>query len=399
MINQVRPINSAAYLGILGGGQLGRFFVQAAQDLGFQVCVLDPDPHSPAGQIAQEHIQANYEDERALLQMAKICKAISTEFENVPAKTIDYLIAQGVFVAPKSFAVSIAQNRIKEKEFLRSSEVQMGIGPAPYAKIENENDLTKIDASLFPGILKTAQLGYDGKGQETIHHLQELRQAWDTLGRVPCVLEKKLNLAFELSAIIARGYDDEVHLLPTAQNLHEGGILHLSIVPAPDLNPSLQEKMQVAANILIRKLEYVGVLCIEFFVLQDGSLVINEIAPRPHNSGHHSLDACLTSQFEQQVRTLAQLPLGDSRLLSPVVMLNILGDIWFTENSVQHQKTPPWSEILAMPSAKLHLYGKSEPKIGRKMGHINFIAPTIDEALAHANQAMKILGIHSSKRQ
>jgi 5-(carboxyamino)imidazole ribonucleotide synthase len=170
-------------------------------------------------------------------------------------------------------------------------------------------------------------------------------------------------------------------------------------VPAPDLNPSLQEKLQVAANILIRKLEYVGVLCIEFFVLQDGSLVINEIAPRPHNSGHHSLDACLTSQFEQQVRTLAQLPLGDSRLLSPVVMLNILGDIWFTEKSGRHQKTPPWSEILAMPSAKLHLYGKSEAKIGRKMGHINFIAPTIDEALAHANNAMEILGIHSSKRQ
>jgi len=399
MINQVRPINSATYLGILGGGQLGRFFVQAAQDLGFQVCVLDPDPFSPAGQIAQEHIQANFEDEKALLQMAKICKAISTEFENVPAKTIDYLIAQGVFVAPKSFAVSIAQNRIKEKEFLRSSEVHMGIGPAPYAKIENESDLTEIDASLFPGILKTAQLGYDGKGQETIYHLQELRQAWETLGRVPCVLEKKLNLAFELSAIIARGHDDEVHLLPIAQNLHEGGILHLSIVPAPDLNPSLQEKMQVAANILIRKLEYVGVLCIEFFVLQDGSLVINEIAPRPHNSGHHSLDACLTSQFEQQVRTLAQLPLGDSRLLSPVVMLNILGDIWFSEKSGHHQKTPPWSEILAMPSAKLHLYGKSEAKIGRKMGHINFIAPTIDEALAHANNAMEILGIHSSKRQ
>ena len=399
MSNQVRPIHPSAYLGILGGGQLGRFFVQSAQDLGFQVCVLDPDPYSPAGQIAQEHIQANYDDEKALLQMAKMCSAISTEFENVPAKTIDYLIEQGVFVAPKSFAVSIAQDRIKEKEFLRSSEALMGIGPAPYAKIENESHLLRIDPSLFPGILKTAQLGYDGKGQQTIHHPTELKQAWEMLGQVPCVLEKKLHLAFELSAIITRGSNDEVHLLPIAQNLHKGGILHLSIVPAPDLNPSLQEKLSIAANTLIRKLDYVGVLCIEFFVLQDGTLVINEIAPRPHNSGHHSLDSCLTSQFEQQVRTLAHWPLGDSRLLSPVVMLNILGDIWFTENSGQHQKTPPWAEILAMPSAKLHLYGKSEPKIGRKMGHINFIAPTIDEALADANQAMEILGIHSSKRQ
>jgi 5-(carboxyamino)imidazole ribonucleotide synthase len=210
------------------------------------------------------------------------------------------------------------------------------------------------------------------------------------------VLEKKLDLAFELSAIIARGDNDETHLLPIAQNIHENGILHLSMVPAPNLTKELQEKIQLAAHTIIRQLEYVGVLCIEFFVLKDGSLVVNEIAPRPHNSGHHSLDSCLTNQFEQQVRSLAKLPLGNSRLLSPVVMLNILGDIWFDKNT-NDIRSPDWEKILAMPCAKLHLYGKAEPKIGRKMGHINFIADSVDEALVDAKEAMNILGILSSR--
>jgi 5-(carboxyamino)imidazole ribonucleotide synthase len=328
MSNQDWPLYPPAFLGILGGGQLGRYFVQAAQDLGFQVCVLDPDPNSPAGQIAQEHLLAQYDDEDALRHMAQLCSAISTEFENVPASTIDFLIQEGVFVAPKSFAVSIAQNRIKEKAFLQSCEALMGIGPVQYTCIENKEDIDLVPVSLFPGILKTAQLGYDGKGQQTVHYVEELQKAWEVLGKVPCVLEKKLDLAFELSALIARGHDDEVHILPIAQNIHKQGILHLSMVPAPDLNEQLQHHIQVAAQTIIRQLEYVGVLCIEFFVLQDGRLVVNEIAPRPHNSGHHSLDSCLTSQFEQQVRTLAKLPLGNSRLLTPVVMLNILGDIW-----------------------------------------------------------------------
>ena len=397
MRNIVWPLYPPAFLGILGGGQLGRYFVQAAQDLGYQVCVLDPDPNSPAGQIAQEHLLAQYDDEDALHHMAQLCDAISTEFENVPADTIDYLIKQGVFVAPKSFAVSIAQHRIKEKEFLKTCQSLMGIGPVDYAVIENDDQLETVQESLFPGILKTAQLGYDGKGQQRVQHLTELKKAWNTLGKVPCVLEKKLDLAFELSAIIARGANDETHLLPIAQNIHENGILHLSMVPAPNLTQKLQEKIHVAAHTIIRQLEYVGVLCIEFFVLEDGSIVVNEIAPRPHNSGHHSLDSCLTSQFEQQVRSLAKLPLGDSRLLCPVVMLNILGDIWFDKNT-NMIRSPDWEKILATPCAKLHLYGKSEPKIGRKMGHINFIADSVDQALIDAKQAMEILGIPSSRQ-
>jgi 5-(carboxyamino)imidazole ribonucleotide synthase len=397
MSNQDWPLYPPAFLGILGGGQLGRYFVQAAQDLGFQVCVLDPDPNSPAGQIAQEHLLAQYDDKDALRHMAQLCSAISTEFENVPASTIDFLIQEGVFVAPKSFAVSIAQNRIKEKAFLQSCEALMGIGPVQYACIENKEDIDTVTDALFPGILKTAQLGYDGKGQQTVHHVDELKKAWEVLGKVPCVLEQKLDLAFELSALIARGHDDEVHILPIAQNIHKNGILHLSLVPAPDLNTQLQQHIQVAAQTIIRQLEYVGVLCIEFFVLQDGLLVVNEIAPRPHNSGHHSLDSCLTSQFEQQVRTLAKLPLGDSRLLSPVVMLNILGDVWIDEAS-STTSAPPWEKILTMPSAKLHLYGKSEPKKGRKMGHINFLAASVEEALENANQAMVMLDIQPSRK-
>jgi 5-(carboxyamino)imidazole ribonucleotide synthase len=397
MSNQDWPLYPQAFLGILGGGQLGRYFVQAAQDLGYQVCVLDPDPNSPAGQIAQEHLLAQYDDEDALRHMAQLCSAISTEFENVPASTIDFLIQEGVFVAPKSFAVSIAQNRIKEKAFLQSCEALMGIGPVQYACIENKPDIDSVADTLFPGILKTAQLGYDGKGQQTVHHVEELQKAWEILGKVPCVLEKKLDLAFELSALIVRGHDDEVQILPIAQNIHKQGILHLSMVPAPDLNEQLQQHIQVAAQTIIRQLEYVGVLCIEFFVLQDGRLVVNEIAPRPHNSGHHSLDSCLTSQFEQQVRTLAKLPLGDSRLLSPAVMLNILGDVWIDEAS-STTSAPPWEKILTMPSAKLHLYGKSEPKKGRKMGHINFLAASVEEALENANQAMVMLDIQPSRK-
>mgnify|MGYP006268264753 CR=1 FL=1 len=393
MTNQVWSLYPPAFLGILGGGQLGRFFTQAAQDMGFAVCVLDPDPNSPAGQIAQKHIQASFEDEHALREMARTCKAISTEFENVPAKTIDFLIEQGVFLAPQSFPVSIAQNRIKEKDFLKKCYKLMGIGPVEYGQIESEDDLKKISSNLFPGILKTAELGYDGKGQQRIKDSNELENAWISLGKVPCVLEKKLDLSFELSAVIVRAFDDTVHLLPIAQNIHENGILHLSIVPAPSINPEIQEQIQKAAHTIIRELNYVGVLCIEFFVLKDGTLVVNEIAPRPHNSGHHSLDSCLTSQFEQQVRALARLPLGDSKLMSPVVMLNLLGDIWFKNSDVTNIHTPPWQDVLNLSSAKLHLYGKSDPKVGRKMGHINFLAQTTELALEDANRAMEILGI------
>jgi 5-(carboxyamino)imidazole ribonucleotide synthase len=397
MTHSLSPLYPPEYLGILGGGQLGRYFVQAAQDLGYRVCVLDPDPLSPAGQIAQKHILAQYDDQEALKEMTQTCKAISTEFENVPAKTIDELISLGAFVAPNSRAVSIAQNRIKEKQFLTDCKDTSQVGPVSYQVIQNLEQCQEAPHHLLPGILKTAEFGYDGKGQQTIRSKENLAQAWIEMGSVPCVLEKKEDLAFELSVIIVRGLDNAMDILPVAQNIHQNGILHLSMVPAPDLNAPLLEKIHVAAQTISRSLEYVGVLCIEFFVTKQGTLFINEIAPRPHNSGHYSLDACLTSQFEQQVRALAQLPLGSSRLLSPVVMLNLLGDEWHNGHEIAFEFDPNWQEVLKLNNAKLHLYGKSEPKKGRKMGHINFLASSVKEGLNNANEVISILGIRRNK--
>ncbi len=387
----MNPFFPSSWLGILGGGQLGRYFSQAAQDLGYSVCVLDPDEDSPAGKIAQNFIRADYLDKVALAEFAKTCVAASTEFENVPAKVLDWLIEQNVYVAPVSRPVSIAQNRTAEKEFLSNCSKKTGIQTAPYCIITSTQDCKNIAGDMFPAILKTTRLGYDGKGQKTIKEPNDLENAWFDLGQVECILEKKLDLAFEVSAIVARSFDNEVAIFPVAQNKHRNGILHLSIVPAPSLSESQEKEILEATKTIIRELDYVGVLCVEYFVLGDGTLIVNEIAPRPHNSGHHTLDSCFTSQFEQQVRTLARLPLGKTDLIQPVVMLNLLGDIWFDDNNQLIQ--PEWDKVLSIPSAKLHLYGKTEPKLARKMGHINFLAENIESAMSDATLAMEILGI------
>jgi 5-(carboxyamino)imidazole ribonucleotide synthase len=389
----MKPIFPSSWLGILGGGQLGRYFTQAAQDLGYSVCVLDPDEDSPAGKIAQKFIKADYLDEDALKQFANICVAASTEFENVPAKVLDWLSEQNVFVAPMSKPVSIAQSRTAEKGFLSKCSPLTGIKTAPYCMITSSEDCKNITEDMFPAILKTTRLGYDGKGQRTIKEIRDLEKFWTDLGQVECVLEKKLDLAFEVSAIVARAADNEVAIFPVAQNEHRNGILHLSVVPAPLLSHIQEQEILEATKKIICELDYVGVLCVEYFVLRDGQIIVNEIAPRPHNSGHHTLDSCFTSQFEQQVRTLARLPLGQTTLTQSVVMLNLLGDIWFDEN--QKLVEPPWDQVLAIPSAKLHLYGKTEPKLARKMGHINFLADNIQLAMADAKSAMEILGIPS----
>ncbi|SNX27933.1 5-(carboxyamino)imidazole ribonucleotide synthase [Polynucleobacter meluiroseus] len=379
MIKAVEPIFPGSYLGILGGGQLGRMFTQAAQAMGYKVCVLDPDSESPAGSIAEKFIHAQYTNVDALKEMAVLCAAVSTEFENVPAGALDELESLGVFVAPRSACVSLAQNRIAEKNFLASWKAETNIGPVPYCVVERVADLEHIPADLFPGILKTARLGYDGKGQVTVDDLSELSTAWHEFGQVPCVLEKKMDLDFEVSALVVRGYDDAVVAYPVAQNIHRNGILHTSTVPAPSLKSQQEKKIIDAAKALIRKIDYVGVLCVEFFVLKNGDIVANEIAPRPHNSGHYTMDACVSSQFEQQVRAMARLPLGDTRLLAPVSMLNLLGDIWF-EGSEDKARVPAWNQVLAHPDAKLHLYGKSAPRMGRKMGHINCLGESLHGA-------------------
>jgi 5-(carboxyamino)imidazole ribonucleotide synthase len=392
MAEHLEPILPGSYLGILGGGQLGRMFTQAAQAMGYKVCVLDPAADSPAGSIAEKFIQADYTDSAALKEMASLCASVSTEFENVPAQSLDELEALGVFVAPRSNCVSLAQNRIAEKKFLATWKVETNIGPAPYSVIERDADIEQVPVDLFPGILKTSRMGYDGKGQITVHIAADLPAAWDELGKVPCVLEKRMELDFEVSALVVRGYDDAVVIYPIAQNIHRDGILHISTVPAPSLKPIQEKKIIGAAKALIRKIDYVGVLCIEFFVLKNGDIIANEIAPRPHNSGHYTMDACVSSQFEQQVRTMARLPLADTRQLAPVAMLNLLGDLWFEGNEDQ-AKEPAWNKVLAHPDAKLHLYGKSEPRIGRKMGHINCLGENLSEARQHCAAVATELGI------
>lgn len=390
MADRLDPVLPGAYLGILGGGQLGRMFTHAAQAMGYKVCVLDPDPRSPAGAVAEKHIQADYVDRDALKEMAACCSSVSTEFENVPAQALDQLEALGVYVAPKSSGVSVAQNRVAEKKFLATWKAEAGIGPAPHVVIEHALDIERVENDLYPGILKIARMGYDGKGQITVSNQEQLTAAWQKFGQVPCVLEKRMALDFEVSALVVRGHDDEVLAYPVAENIHKNGILHTTTVPAPSLKADQEVKIIEAAKAIIRRLDYVGVLCVEFFVLKNGEIVANEIAPRPHNSGHYTQNACITSQFEQQVRAMARLPLGSTRLIQSTIMLNILGDEWLADGV---QSEPPWHLVLKNQAAKLHLYGKAEPRQARKMGHINFIGNNPSEVEVACANAINILSI------
>ena len=384
----VFPLLPGATLGVLGGGQLGRMFVHAAQAMGYFTAVLDPDAHSPAGQVSHHHIRADYGDAAGLAALARVSDAITTEFENVPAAALATLAALRP-VAPAASAVAIAQDRAQEKAHF----VRCGVPCAPYAVIENAAQLAAVPADLLPGILKTARMGYDGKGQVRVTSAAELAAGWDSVGQVPCVLEKMLPLALECSVIVARGRDGRMVHLPVQRNLHRDGILAVTEVYASNLPLALMQQAVAAAKSIAPGLDYVGVLCVEFFVLEDGSLVVNEIAPRPHNSGHYSQNACDISQFELQVRTLAGLPLVQPRQHSAAVMLNLLGDLWFTQSDTA--QTPPWDAVLALPGAHLHLYGKQEAKRGRKMGHLNLTAATPEAARATALQAAALLGLPS----
>ena len=375
-----------ATLGVLGGGQLGRMFVQSAQAMGYFTAVLDADPTSPAGLVSHHHIRTGYEDPQGLAELARLSAAVTTEFENVPAAALNLLAAQRP-VSPAGSSVAIAQDRAQEKAHF----VRCGVPCAPYAVIETHTQLAAVHASLLPGILKTARMGYDGKGQVRVKNAAELAAAWDGLGRVACVLEKMLPLAHECSVIVARGRDGSMVNLPVQRNLHREGILAVTEVYEGNLPQAQVEQALAAARSVADGLDYVGVLCVEFFVLQDGMLVVNEIAPRPHNSGHYSQNACDVSQFELQVRTLAGLPLVQPRLHSAAVMLNLLGDLWFTQGDTA--QTPPWEAVLQLPGAHLHLYGKSAAKHGRKMGHLNITAATPEAARATALQAAALLGI------
>ncbi len=379
-------------LGVMGGGQLGRMFVQAAQAMGYYTVVLDPDVISPAGLVSHYHIQTGYLDQQGLAQLMQRCAAITTEFENVPAPALVTLGAARP-TAPGVDAVAIAQDRVKEKAHLARS----GVPVAPYAVIETPEQLAAVPAALMPGILKTARLGYDGKGQMRVGSLAELAAAWDALKNVPCVLEQLLPLAAECSVIVARGADGVCVHFPPQRNLHRNGILAVTEVDEHNLPPALIKQAVAATKSIANELHYVGVLCVEFFVLTEntaahtqlGALVVNEMAPRPHNSGHYTLDACDVSQFELQVRTLAGLPLTEPRQHSAAVMLNLLGDLWVDA------ATPAWDQVLALPGVHLHLYGKLKASKGRKMGHLTVTAASAAQAKAMALQAAALLGIEA----
>lgn len=368
-----------ATLGVLGGGQLGRMFVLQARTMGYRVMVLDPDARSPAGQMADVHLRAGYSDPRALDQLAAACAAVTTEFENVPAEALEWL-ERSCRVRPPVKAVAVAQDRIAEKSFLESA----GFRTAPFRPVRKEEDLrAALRQVKLPALLKTSRLGYDGKGQAPIERPEEATGAFTALGRVECVLEERLALETELSVVLARGDDGAIATFPVGENRHRGGILETTVVPAR-VSRGTADEAQAMAGRIAGALEYVGVLGVEMFVANGGRLYVNEIAPRPHNSGHYTLDACSTDQFEQQVRALCGLPLAEARLLTPVAMVNLLGDLW--------QAGPPrWDEAFRRPGVRLHLYGKAEPRPGRKMGHLNCLASDPDRALALALEARDAL--------
>ena len=380
------PILPGATLGVLGGGQLGRMFVHQAQAMGYFTAVLDADPASPAGLVSHHHIQTGYEDANGLAELARLSDAVTTEFENVPAAALATLAAQRP-VSPAASAVGVAQDRALEKAHF----VRCGVPCAPYAVIETAEQLAAISADLLPGILKTARMGYDGKGQVRVKTAADLAAAWASVGKVPCVLEKMLPLQLECSVIVARGADGAMVNLPVQRNLHRDGILAVTEVYEQNVPLALAAQAVAAAKSVAEGLQYVGMLCVEFFVLQGGELVVNEIAPRPHNSGHYSQNACDVSQFELQVRTMAHLPLTQPRQHSPAIMLNLLGDLWFAHGDTA--QTPPWDQVLALPGAHLHLYGKQDAKPGRKMGHLNVTGATLEATRATALKAAALLGI------
>ena len=363
-----------ATLGMIGGGQLGRYALMAARTMGLRTVVLEPDPHAPAGAIADVHLVAPYDDPAALQRLGDEADVVTTEFENPPAAALESL-APRTTVAPSPGAVAIAQDRIAEKRFLADAGLPVGV----YRLVSSADDDPDV---AYPAILKTARLGYDGKGQRSVADASEMRAAWRLLGGVPCVLEEALELDAEVSAVVARGWEGDFAAYPIAENVHVDGILDLTVVPAR-IGPKLADRAVGLAMTIADALDYVGVLAVEFFVV-DGSLLVNELAPRPHNSGHWTLDVAQTSQFEQQVRAVCGLTLGETTITrQAAAMVNLLGDLW-------DDGEPAWAAAISEHTA-LHLYGKSAPRPGRKMGHLTAWGPSPETAELRALDARRAL--------
>lgn len=378
-MSNVEPLLPGCTVGVIGGGQLGRYFVLEARRLGYDTWVLDPDPTAPAMQVAAHPLIARYDDTQALKSLALACDAVTIEFENVPAESLRQ-VAGITRLAPAAATVALAQDRIAEKR----CALDAGLEPVAHAVIESDADIDGAIASIsLPGILKTARLGYDGKGQVRCATPDDVRAAFAACGEVAAVLEQQIELSAELSVVLARGLDGNISFFPIAENVHRNGILFTSTVPARQTDDTLVEARRLAA-LLARKIDYHGVLAIEFFVTASGELLFNEMAPRPHNSGHYTLDATRVSQFEAQLRVLCGLPCGDITLQSAATMVNLLGDLW-------NDGPPDWLPLIGSAGARLHLYGKACARPGRKMGHVNCLADSALESLAEAERLYRTL--------
>lgn len=375
------PILPGATLGVLGSGQLGRMFALSARSLGYRVRTFSPDSDTPTGQVADGEVAAAYDDLDAVRGFARTVDVITFEFENVPTEAAS-AAAEIVPVRPSGEALHIAQNRKREKEFL----LHYGFPCAPFRLVTTLAELQAASTDIGTlAILKTAGFGYDGKGQVRLQNAFDAADAWRELGGAECVLEGFVRFEREVSVVAARGLDGSFAFYGPIENAHKNGILDISVCPSPSVSAETAAEAVEITRTLCETLELVGVLCVEFFVTPSGGLIVNEIAPRPHNSGHLTIEAHATSQFEQQVRSICGLPLGSAELLRPAAMANLLGDLW-------EPKTPDWPAALALPNVSLHLYGKAQARPGRKMGHLTALAGTPEEAAGLAHAARAALG-------
>jgi 5-(carboxyamino)imidazole ribonucleotide synthase len=366
-------------IGVLGGGQLGRMFAQAAQTLGYRVHVFEPAGPCPAGAVANKEVNASYEDTAALTTFARQCAVVTYEFENIPSGPLE-AVAPLVPLHPRAEVLHTTQNRQREKAWLRAN----GFPHVRYAEALDGDIAAAVAQTGMPCVVKTADFGYDGKGQMKLTSPADLEQAVAIFRGRRCVVERWVDFSRELSVIVARSSSGETKTFPVAENIHTRHILDFSIVPAR-VSPAVARDAEQLATAIAEKLGVVGLLAVELFHATNGDVLVNELAPRPHNSGHWSLDGCETSQFEQHVRAVCGLPLGDVTVREPTVMVNILGDAWKWRDD-QVVGEPNWKAVLSHPKAKLHLYGKTEPRPGRKMGHFTVRAADIETALAQATE-------------